>query len=183
MDQLVMELRDVDPSERVVVGVVAPYDEVSYLTPDPAGERILRGAFKKSITQRGGKIPLFRSHDHSRKVGTSRRFTDDTAGLVAEFHIVSGTHGDELLEDLRNGCLDSMSAGFQTLVAGRGPDGVREVKEARLLEVSMVALPAYQGAAMLSVRNAQELDTLLAPFRNRPDVNLAPLPPILHTPR
>lgn len=181
MDMLGMELRDVVESERLVVGVVAPYDEVTFLSPDPNGERILRGAFKKSIAQRGGKIPLCRAHDHGRKLGTSRRFTDDAAGLVGEFVINPGDSGDELLEDVRNGYLDSLSVGFQPLVVGRGADGVREVKEARLHEVSMVAIPAYAGAAVLSVRNAQDLEALLAPFQNRPDVNLAPIPSIAHT--
>ena len=183
MDQLPMELRSVDESERIVTGIVAPYDEVSFLTPDPNGERILRGAFKKSISQRQGKIPLCRGHEHGVKLGTSRRFTDDGTGLVGEFVVNRGDKGDELLEDLRDGYLDSMSVAFQPLVVGRGADGVREVKEARLYEVSMVAIPAYQGAAMLSVRDAQDLAELLAPFANRPDVNLAPLPPIVHTPR
>ena len=91
--------------------------------------------------------------------------------------------GDELLSDCRNGYLDSMSVGFQPITVNRGADGVREVKEARLLEVSMTAIPAYAGAALLAVRNAQSLDDMLAPFRNRPDVNLAPIPPMLHTPR
>jgi uncharacterized protein len=183
MDQLAMELRAVDESERVVTGVVAPYDELTYLTPNPSGERILRGAFKKSIAQRGGKIPLCRAHDHSVKLGTSRRFTDEVTGLVGEFVVNRGELGDKLLEDLRNGYLDSMSVAMQPLVIGRAADGALEVKEARLHEVSMVAIPAYQGAAMLSVRNAQDLDELLAPFRNRPEVNLAPVPPIVHTRR
>jgi uncharacterized protein len=181
MDTLAMELRDISESERLIVGVIAPYSETTYLTPDPAGERILRGAFKKSIAQRGGKIPLCRAHDHSVKLGTSRRFTDDASGLIGEFVVNPGGPGDALLEDVRNGYLESMSVGFQPLIVGRGADGVREVKEARLHEVSMVAIPAYQGAALMSVRGAQDFDTLLAPFLNRPDVNLAPLPPIVHS--
>ena len=38
-----------DDAERRIVGVVAPYDETTYLVPDPGGERIMRGAFKRSI--------------------------------------------------------------------------------------------------------------------------------------
>ena len=47
MTELAMEIRAVDVDERTIAGVVAPYDEISYLTPDPAGERIIRGAFRK----------------------------------------------------------------------------------------------------------------------------------------
>jgi uncharacterized protein len=183
MDELIMEVRHVDADAREMVGIVAPYDEVTYLTPDPQGERILRGAFAKSIRQRGGKIPLLRNHDQSRKVGNSSRFSDSADGLVGEFKIVAGDHGDLMLDDLRNGCLDMLSVGFQPLTAVRGADGVREVKEARLVEVSVVAVPAYQGATVLAIRNAQNLDEMLAPFRSRPIVNLDPVPAVVYRPR
>jgi HK97 family phage prohead protease len=181
MDQLGMELRAVDVEERTVLGVVAPYDEVSYLVPDPAGERVLRGAFKKSIAQRAQKIPLCRNHDHSAAMGRSRRFEDGPDGLVATFKVNAGAQGDAFLEDLHNGYYQGLSAGFQVLTATRGQDGVRQIADAKLVEVSAVAIPAYQGAGILAVRNAQNMDDLLAPFRNRPDVNLAPVAPIVHT--
>lgn len=183
MLELVMEIRDVQPTDRLMVGVVVPYDEISYLVPSPSGERIRRGAFAKSIRQRGGKIPLFRNHDHALKLGVSRKFTEDAAGLIGEFTILGGDRGDELLDDLRNGYLDKLSAGFKPLTAGRASDGVTEVKEGQLEEVSAVALAAYAGAAVLAVRNAQSVDELLAPFQNPPAVNLAPLPPIGYRPR
>jgi uncharacterized protein len=178
--ELAMEIRSVDADRRQVVGIVAPYDEVSYLTPDPNGERILRGAFRKSIKERSAKVPFLRNHDQTRKLGTSIRFADDPTGLVGEFQIVGGDHGDMLLDDLRNGCLDAMSVGFQPVRASRGADGVREVNEARLVEVSVVAIPAYTGAAVLAVRNAQNLDDLLAPFRNAPPVDLSPVTPVMY---
>jgi phage head maturation protease len=71
-----------------------------------------------------------------------------------------------------------MSVGFKPLRHERGDDGVREVVEAMLVEVSVVGVPAYEGAAMLAVRSAQSLDDLLAPFANRPAVNLSPIPPL-----
>ena len=48
-DQLAMEIRSVDTAERTLVGVVAPYDQTTYLVADPGGERIMRGAFNESI--------------------------------------------------------------------------------------------------------------------------------------
>jgi HK97 family phage prohead protease len=177
MDALNMELRSVQTSERLVVGMVSPYDELTYLVPDPGGERIRRGAFAKSIAQRSAKIPLLRNHDRSARMGVSRSFQETPEGLLGEFLVNEGPAGDQLLEDARNGYLGSMSAGFLPLGhSHRGPDGAREVAEARLVEVSLVAVPAYEGGGMLAVRNAQDLDAILAPFRNRPDVNLDPLP-------
>jgi HK97 family phage prohead protease len=182
-NELVMEMRSVAEAERVIVGVVAPYDETTYLTGDPSGERIRRGAFSRSIEHRGGKIPLLRNHDRERKLGRSRAFREAPEGLIGEFLVNEGAPGDELLEECRHGYLDGLSCGWVPVRVGRGADGVREILEAKLGEVSMVALPAYQGAAMLSVRNAQDLSELLAPFAARPAVNLSPIAPILYRPR
>src|SRR3954469_4575608 len=99
--EVVMELRRVDPVERVVVGVVAPYDEVSYLTPHIEGERIMRGAFARSIVHHRAGVPLLRNHSTDRKLGVSTGFDDGADGLVGTFRINEGEHGDLLLEDLR----------------------------------------------------------------------------------
>jgi HK97 family phage prohead protease len=180
-----MELRTVTESERVIVGVVAPYDETTYLVPNPSGERVVRGAFEKSTRQRGDKIPLIRGHDHAGKcLGVSRRFTEDPDGLIGEFVVNAGDEGDRLLEDCRNGYYRAMSAGFDALGGTRrGADGAREIVEARLVEVSLVAVPAYAGAGLLAVRSATDVDRLLEPFRNPPAVNLEPIPVIEYRPR
>ena len=93
-------------------------------------------------------------------------------------HSMSGpsVSGDEALEEARDGYLSGMSVGFAPLNQTRGSDGVREVREARLLEVSLVVIGAYEGAKVLAVRNAQDLDKLLAPFQNPPHVDLSPIP-------
>ena len=113
-----------------------------------------------------------------RLLGRSRRLTETEEGLVGEFVVNEGPRGDTLLEDARGGYLEGLSVGFSPLRHERGDDGVREVVEARLVEVSMVGIPAYEGAAVMAVRNAQSLDELLAPFANRPAVDLSPIPPL-----
>ena len=154
MNTLAMEIRSVDVAERTITGVCAPWDEVSYLVPDPGGERILRGAFSKSLAQRHDKVLLFRAHDHTRAIARSRQFTDDQAGLTGVFHARPSVAGDEALEEARDGYLPGMSVGFMPVQHRRGRDGVREVVEARLLEVSLVPIPAYEGARVLAVREA-----------------------------
>jgi len=172
-DQLAMEIRSVQVEERTLVGVVAPYDQTSYLVPDPAGERIIRGAFAKSIRQRADKIPLHDNHGTQRRMGISRSFEDGDDGLVGTFAVYEGDRGDALLDDLRHGYLGGMSVGFQPLVATRGADGAREIREAKLVEVSVVGHPAYEGAALLAVRAAVAIPDLFPP---RPEVNLEPIP-------
>lgn len=183
MEALAMELRDVNESERLIVGVVAPYDEVSYLTPDPNGERIRRGAFARTIAHRAAKIPLFRNHDHDVRYGTSRTFREDGGGLIGEFVVNEGEAGDDFLADCRHGYYGGMSAAWVPKDVRRGTDGVREIVEAMLMEVSTVGMAAYEGAGMLAVRQALPADELVAAFGARPEVNLAPIPPLVYRPR
>ena len=111
-------------------------------------------------------------------MGRSRKFTETEDGLLGEFVVNDGARGDDLLEDARTGYIGGMSVGFSPLRHERADDGVKEVVEARLVEVSVVGVPAYEGAAMMAVRSAQNLDALLAPFANRPAVDLTPIPPL-----
>lgn len=151
--RLPMELRSVDTAGRTVDGVCVPYDEVSYLTPNPDGERVMRGAFAKSARQRGGKVFLFRGHDHGHPVGRAVDFRDEPDGLHGSFQIRASSLGDETLSDLNDGYLPGMSVGFRALQARRGKDGATEIVEAQLMEVSLVAIGAYDGARVLAVRS------------------------------
>ena len=175
-----MEIRDVTEARREIVGVVAPYNETSYLTGDPRGERLVRGCFRASIAQRGAKIPLCVGHNHGAErgaVGMSTRW-EESDGLLGVFAVRPDELGDNVLADVSAGYLPAMSVGFAPIPSRtrRAPDGALEHTEAALKEVSLVVVGAYDGARVLAVRSAQSLDDLLAPFRNPPVVDLSPLP-------
>lgn len=159
MSALPMEIRAVNLDERTITGVCAPYDEVSYLVPDPSGERIVRGAFAKSLRQRHDRILLFRGHSHDRAIARSRSFEDAEGGLVGVFHARPSSVGDEALEEARDGYLPGLSVGFRPVNQRRGADGVREITEAALIEVSLVTIPAYDGARVMAVRDAETYST------------------------
>jgi phage head maturation protease len=89
MFQLPMELRGVDGDGRTIEGVCVPYDEISYLTPNPNGERVMRGAFSKSIAQQADRVFLFRGHDHSHPIGRAVAFDDQLDGLHGVFRVRS----------------------------------------------------------------------------------------------
>jgi HK97 family phage prohead protease len=171
-----MELRDVAEARREIVGVVAPFDETTYLVADPGGERLKRGCFAKSIAERGDRIPLLVGHAHDRAaIGLSRAWTEDRAGLVGTFAVKVGPAGDDALADAAGGYLPALSVGFLPTKRHRAADGAAEVTEARLHEVSLVPVGAYTGAAVLAVRAAVELDpVILERFQNPPRVDLTP---------
>jgi HK97 family phage prohead protease len=178
-----MQLREVDQAQREIVGLVAPYDETSYMTNVPGGERLRRGCFAKSIQERGDRIPLCIGHNHrTAAVGKSTSWQDSADGLVATFKVRAGEDGDKVLADAHDGYLPALSVGFEAKHGVRGLDGAVEVTEAKLHEVSLVVVGAYAGAQVMAVRSADQvradLDALLVPFRNPPQVDMSPLPPL-----
>jgi len=171
-----LELRvAADTSQRIIEGIVVPWGETSYLTPDPQGERFVRGALSRSIEQRGDRVRLFSNHGHQRAVGRATAWkANHPAGCWAAFKVRRGGDADELLDDIAEGLLDAFSVGFRPVRERRTPDGVREVIEAELHEVSLVPIGAYDGARVLATR-ARVIAPTLPPM---PPVNLTPIPPL-----
>ncbi len=185
MSIIAMELRLADVGRREIVGVVAPYDQVTHLVPDPGGEVLMRGAFTKSITDRPTKIPLFLNHDHGVIYGFSSAWEDAADKLVGVFKVRDGDAADQLLIDARDGYLPGMSIDFKPVQSKRRSDGVVVVREAKLAGVSLVTIPAYDAATVLATRAAdfkpipRRIDVAKM-FGPAPIINLSPLPPFWH---
>jgi uncharacterized protein len=163
-----MELR-LDASDgRLLSGLAVPYGVVTMNTSYPGGERFARGAFKRTVANQKGRLPkLFRNHDHDQAIGVAAEFRDTDDGLLASWRIADTPSGNAVLQEVREGVLDSLSVGFRALREDV-VEGVREVREAHLFEVSLVPLPAYLGAQVLSLRSADEPPQLPP----RPEVDL-----------
>lgn len=171
------ELRMADESQRIVAGVVVPWNEVSMLTPHAQGERFAPGSLTRTVAERGDRVKLFSSHDHSRGIGKAVKWdTDHAAGLWGEFRIANTKAGDEALSEIAEGMLDVFSIGFRAVRTRKAPDGSREVLEAALHEVSLAPIAAYDGARVLALRTPT-VNELIPPM---PAVNLAPIPPLSH---
>lgn len=150
--------------QRIMTLRLVPYGEVSYLTKYAGGERFVRGAFKKAAAEfRGRRTPfyLFRSHNHDRAVGRAVSVADTAEGPLAEFRVASTALGDEVVEEYREGLLGAVSIGFRAIIAGiNRTDGVRDVREAALLEASVLPIGAYEGAEVVGYRAPEQVDTL-----------------------
>lgn len=149
-----IELRSVD--ERIVEGILVPWNETSYLTPDPAGERFLPGSLTRSVRARGDRLKLFRNHDHSTAIGRVRKLDPKhEGGLWGSWEIARTPAGDAALVEVAEGMLDAFSVGFRPIKARRGQDGAREIVEGDMHEASLAPIGAYDGARVLAVRTPQ----------------------------
>lgn len=165
-----LELRGSDG--RTVTGIAVPYGvEAEIFTRSGSFRELFRkGSFRKTLMEQRSaksKIRLFAQHD-TRKfpLGVAEVLREDDAGLYGEFRISRTQAGDEVLELLRDGALDSFSIGFIPV-----PERDRWTKdrsmvertEVKLREVSVVSFPAYAGAKVEAIRDFDPDDEQSAP--------------------
>ena len=119
-----IEWRAVSTDERIVSGIAVPWNETSYLTPDPKGERFLPGSLTRTIKARGDRLKLFRGgreHQHesaiARPIELDARHPD---GLWASWRIGRTPAGDAALAEVAEGLLDAFSVGFRAIRTSRG---------------------------------------------------------------
>lgn len=148
-----MEIRGGDG--RTVYGIAIPFDQEARVNDGfgPYTEVFRRGAFAKTIAERGDKVKLLVNHDMKRlPIGKAIKLREESVGLLAEFKVSATREGDEALELIRDGVLDAFSVGFSSVKHREVRTGVIERTEVRLREISATPFPAYEGAAIAGVR-------------------------------
>lgn len=108
-----VEVRDIDEKEGIVSGYFASFDTI-----DSDNDVIRKGAFKKSIQERGPlsagnrKIAHLRNHDWDRQIGKILELEEDEYGLKFVSKMGRSTEGRDALLDYQDGILREHSIGF-----------------------------------------------------------------------
>ncbi len=132
---------------------------------DLVGDVIHPGAFTKTLAERGGKVRLLWQHDTTEPIGKPLELREDAKGLYIKAKVSDTSRGRDALALLRDGAIDSMSIGYDVIPSGvdfsKGSDGktVRNLRELKLYEVSLVSFPANEQATVLSVKGAVPVHT------------------------
>jgi len=109
-----MSIKDVDVKSRTVAGYFSAFDNV-----DSDGDLIKKGAFAKSINDRGPasnsnrKIAHLAHHDIRRPIGVIQVLKEDNHGLYFESKLGEHTDGDDALKMYEAGIIKEHSIGFQ----------------------------------------------------------------------
>jgi HK97 family phage prohead protease len=127
--------------------------------PLPFTEVIAPGAFKRSLRSRND-VKMLWNHDSGSVLASTRSGTlslvEDERGLKVTAVLPNTTAGRDARELISKGIVDAMSFGFSVPSGGDSwsNDGsTRTLKSVRLLEVSVVAWPAYSSTiGTVSVR-------------------------------
>jgi HK97 family phage prohead protease len=160
-----LELRALDDSEDgwTVSGYAAVFDSPS--EPLPWTEYVRRGAFKKTIND-GADVRLLIDHTGvplARTKSGTLTLREDDKGLFMEARLdPNNPDAVKMRSALMRGDVTQMSFAFETIKDGwNGDRSVRELKEVRLHDVSLVTYPAYEETSA-EIRNNQSNETVIA---------------------
>jgi HK97 family phage prohead protease len=129
-----------------ISGLAVPWDTVATVS-DGTAVQFSRGAF--DVSQKAAK--LIENHDITQLRGIVNTLTDSPAGLEFEATLADTRASRDAVELLKAGAYDSVSVGAHPITFTTDPDGVMTVTEARLVELSLVAVPAYAEAVITQV--------------------------------
>lgn len=126
-------------------------------------ERIARGAFAKTIQERGNKIKALFNHGFDPSIGDKPLgridvIREDERGLYVEFGLDDTSYNRDLVASLRSGAIDGMSFQFSVVKDDwdHPDEGLpqRTLREVKLYEVGPVTFPAYE-ATTAGVRSRE----------------------------
>lgn len=149
------EIKGIDETGHVE-GLAAGYGNVDF-----GGDRILPGAFSKSLAGRAG-VPMLLFHDHKRPVGKWHAFEETSEGLLVKGKISTKTRdGGEAYELVKDGALAGLSIGYEPVVK-RMAGKVRELVELALHEVSLVSIGMNPKTLISGVKEIEDSRNRLA---------------------
>ena len=126
---------------------------------DLVGDIVHPGAFGKTLVERGGKIKFLWQHDTTEPLGRIMEMQEDAHGLYMKAIISDTSRGRDALALLRDGAVDSFSIGYDSIKGGtdytKDPvtgETVRNLREVKLYEVSLVTIPANELATVTALK-------------------------------
>ena len=170
-------LKDVDVKQRLITVLAVPWEQEAEIIwrGEPWKEVFTRGAFN-GLEDHAGRVRVNRQHTRGMTVGKAVQFdTQDPQGLVARIRIAKTDLGDETLA-LAEEDMIGPSVGFVVKnhadVVLRRQSMLRRVNRAFLDHISLVESPAYEGAKVLSVREAPNgLTVVETPLPETPNLD------------
>lgn len=146
-----LELKSLDDA-----GIFTGYASV-FGNEDQGGDIVARGAFAKSLAQRGPRgIKMLYEHDPCQPIGVWDEFTEDDRGLFGKGRLLLDLQkGREVHALMKASALDGLSIGYRVTRAtqDRAKPHLRVLEEVDLREVSAVMFPMNEEAVIETVKS------------------------------
>ena len=135
-----------DESPRTITGVAVPWDTTATVS---SGEKVM---FKRGAFDLNAKAPkLLEGHDMTQLRGVVTELVEAEEGLLFTAKFANTRASDEAIELVKAGAYDSVSVGAVPVKFKYDKDGVMVVSQASLIEISLVAQPAYADAVITEI--------------------------------
>ena len=120
---------------------------------DRQNDIIVKGAFAETIKGRNTALML-KNHDPRNVIGKWVSFKETDHGLMVKGELTPGhTEAMNTYASLKHGAMSGLSIGFQIPDGGsKVEDEVRTISKIKLIEVSIVSMPANEMAQVTAVK-------------------------------
>jgi len=139
-----------EESPRTITGVAVPWDTPATVS---SGERV---AFKRGAFDVNAKAPkLLEGHDMTQLRGVVTEIVEADEGLLFTAKFAKTRAADEAIELVKAGAYDSVSVGAVPVKYKFDKSGTMVVSQANLVEISLVAQPAFADAVITEIAASQ----------------------------
>lgn len=151
---IAFEAKDVDRGKRKAIIMHAGYDNV-----DRTNDISRKGMFTKSWLENKDDISFYFNHDKGQAPGKPTNFFEDDKGAYTEVYLGTHTLGEDTLKMMEEGIVKNASFGYVAIKTNIVEGGVRELKEVRHIETSVLTmLQANPLARVMNVQKSFEQD-------------------------
>ena len=139
-----------EESPRTITGVAVPWDTPAVVS---SGESV---AFRKGAFDVNAKAPkLIEGHDMTQLRGVVTELVEAEEGLLFTAKFAKTRASDEAIELVKAGAYDSVSIGAIPVKYKYDKNGTMVVSKANLVEISLVAQPAFADAVITEIAASQ----------------------------
>lgn len=155
----VKEAKD-DGTEAKIEGYASTFGNIDF-----GLDRVMKGAFKKTLQESKGRVPILADHNPYEQIGWNEKAAEDTTGLNVEGSLILGVQKAKERYLLAKKALQlkaraGLSIGYMTIKAE--PDSeqprVRNLVELKLFEYSLVTFPMNAEAMVTAAKSIGEVD-------------------------
>lgn len=151
-----LEVKGLDAKQGIVEFYAANFGN-----KDSDGDIILKGAYKKTLSENKSRLKHFKNHDFTMVPGVIKEISEDDKGLLVVSKIADTTLGKDTLIEYESGIITEHSQGFKIIKDNQEKDA-NIISEIKLWEVSsLTAWGANEMTPVVSVKSADDVINLL----------------------
>lgn len=174
-----VKVEDIDEANRTVKIMLSGFNNI-----DSDKDRIFKGAYAKSILERGPdsasnrKIAFLRMHDWNKQIGRFSELKEVENGLMAVAILGRSTQGSDAMFDYQDGIIREHSVGFKYIMdkmTYNETDACYDIKEIELWEGSAVTFGANEETFVIDVAKGLTKESHLTILNNELDLYLKAL--------